>query len=386
MYANGCRHSGMKDSPAMSLRLQIAVMALLAALLVAGWRWLPLRDEAPTANLTKAGPSSGTLVLVEPLELADDRVVMHVVGTGKALRSASIYPDVAGQVVDVLFKAEQRVKKGAPLVRLEDEDERLAVRLAEVAAKEARRDVERLEKLAPSGAVSVVRLETAQATFESAKLRLALAEASLADRTITAPFDGFIGLTDIDQGDRVTEDTLIATLDDRSAILVEFSVPEDYAGRMKVGDSITVRAWTNPDQWLHGTITAANSRINQTTRSLRVQARIPNPDEAIRPGTSFDVQLTFTGRAYPSIREVAVLWSRDGAYVWRAADGKAEKVFVKMVRRNEGRVLVDGQLKAGDLIVVEGVQGLREGQAIDPKPFGDEPAGKAGVAMTNGTT
>ena len=386
MYANGCRHSGMEDSPAMSLRLQIAVMALLAALLVAGWRWLPLRDEAPTANLTKAGQSSGTLVLVEPLELTDDRVVMHVVGTGKALRSASIYPDVAGQVVEVLFKAEQRVRKGAPLVRLEDEDERLAVRLAEVTAQEARRDVERLEKLAPSGAVSVVRLETAQATFESAKLRLALAEASLADRTITAPFDGFIGLTDIDQGDRVTEDTPIATLDDRSAILVEFSVPEDYAGRMKVGDSITVRAWTNPDQRLHGTITAANSRINQTTRSLRVQARIPNPDEAIRPGTSFDVQLTFTGRAYPSIREVAVLWSRDGAYVWRATDGKAEKVFVKMVRRNEGRVLVDGQLKPGDLIVVEGVQGLREGQAIDPKPFGDEPAGKAGVAATDGTT
>jgi len=370
----------------MSLRLQIAVMALLSALLVAGWMWLPVRDEAPAPNKTKAEQSSGTLVLVEPLDLAEDRVVTHVVGTGKALRSASIYPDVAGQVVEVLFKAEQRVRKGAPLLRLEDEDERLAVRLTEVAAKEARRDVERLEKLAPSGAVSVVRLETAQATFESAKLRLALAEASLADRTITAPFDGFIGLPEIDQGDRVTEDTLIATLDDRSAILVEFSVPEDYAGRMKVGDSIIVRAWTNPDQQLHGTITAANSRINQTTRSLRVQARIPNPDEAIRPGTSFDVRLTFTGRAYPSIREVAVLWSRDGAYIWRVSDGRAEKVFVKMIRRNEGRVLVDGQLEAGDLIVVEGVQGLRDGQAVDPKPFGDEPAGKAGAAMKDGTT
>jgi len=370
----------------MSLRLQIAVVALLAAALAAGWMWYPGSEE-PAAPVKKAAhAAAGTLVLVETLGLAEERVMLRVVGTGKALRSASIYPDVAGQVVEVLFDAEQRVKKGAPLVHLDDEDEGLAVRLAEVATKEAKRDVERLEKLAPSGAVSVVRLETAQATLESAKLRLALAEAALADRTVAAPFDGVIGLPEIDQGDRVTDETLIATLDDRSAILVEFTVPEEYAGRIEVGGSIIVSAFTNPYQELHGTITAANSRINQVTRSLRVQARIPNPGEAIRPGTSFDVQLSFVGKPYPSIREVAVLWSRDGAYVWRVADGKAEKVFVKMVRRNEGRVLVDGRLEAGDMIVVEGVQGLREGQAVDPKPLGGESTGAGGAATQDGTT
>lgn len=370
----------------MSLRLQIAITALLAAVLAAGWMWYSDREATDEPQEAKAAPAAATLVLVEPLDLAEDRVALRVVGTGKALRSASIYPNVAGHVIEVLFEAEQRVKKGAPLVHLDDEDERLAVRLAEVAAKEARRDVERLEKLAPSGAVSVVRLETAQATFESANLRLAQAHANLADRTVAAPFEGVIGLPEIDQGDRVTDETMIATLDDRSAILVEFTVPEEYAGRIQVGASIIVRAWTNPDQELHGTISAAHSRINQTTRSLRVQARIPNPGEAIRPGTSFDVRLAFTGRPYPSIREVAVLWSRDGAYVWRVADGRAEKVFVKMVRRNKGRVLVDGGLKEGDLIVVEGVQGLRDGQSVDPKPFGDEATGEAGAKANGGTT
>lgn len=370
----------------MSLRLQIAVVALLGAALVAGWMWYPARQDAATPSEPEISRSNGTPVLVEALNLAEDRVTMRVVGTGKALRSASIYPDVAGQVVEVLFEAEQRVKKAAPLVRLDDEDERLAVRLAEVSAKEAKRDVERLEKLAPSGAVSVVRLETAQADFESANLRLALAQAALADRTVTAPFDGVIGLPEIDQGDRVTDETLIATLDDRSAILVEFTVPEEYAGRIKVGGSVIVNAFTNPDQELHGTITAANSRINQVTRSLRVQARIPNPGEIIRPGTSFDVRLSFVGKTYPSIREVAVLWSSDGAYVWRVADGKAQKVFVKMVRRNEGRVLVDGRLAAGDMIVVEGVQGLREGQAVEATTYGGAGAGEATAPMQGGTT
>ena len=63
-------------------------------------------------------------------------------------------------------------------------------------------------------------------------------------------------------------------------------------------------------------------------------------------------------------------WSRDGAYLWRAAAGKAEKVFVKLVRRNRGRILIDGPLKPGDLVVVEAVQGLRAGQRINQKPFG----------------
>ena len=119
-----------------------------------------------------------------------------------------------------------------------------------------------------------------------------------------------------------------------------------------------------------------DSRIDAASRTLRVRARIPNPDDAIRPGTSFEVELAFTGRRYPIVREVAVLWSRDGAYLWRANTKKAEKVFVKLVRRDGGRILVDGPLKAGDLVVVEGVQGLRAGQKLDPRPFGlDDPAG-----------
>jgi RND family efflux transporter MFP subunit len=124
-----------------------------------------------------------------------------------------------------------------------------------------------------------------------------------------------------------------------------------------------------PDRQIEGLITATGSRIDPTSRSLRVRARIPNADDAIRPGTSFEVELVFIGRPYPRVREVAVLWSRDGAYLWRVRGGKAEKVFVKLVRRDHGRVLVDGPLQAGDSIVVEGVQGLRAGQALEPLPF-----------------
>ena len=84
--------------------------------------------------------------------------------------------------------------------------------------------------------------------------------------------------------------------------------------------------------------------------------------------------MSHVGRSYPSVREVAVLWSRDGAYLWRARDGKADKVFVELIRRDRGYVLVDGKLGPGDPIVVEGVQGLREGQRLDTVRFGSEEA------------
>ena len=362
----------------MRLRSQIAITTILAVLPAAGWFWLAGDHDAARSSETPRQRSFATLVLTEEIELAEDKVVVRAIGTGAALKSASIHPSVAGEVVAVAFKAGQRVKKGMALLRLDDKHQRLAVRLAEVAVKEAKRQFERMQQLAPRGAASRARLETTQAEFESAELRLGQAKAAIRDRTVYAPFDGVIGLTEIEKGDRVTEDTMIATLDVRSHILIDFSLPENYAGRIKVGEPVVVQPWTMPDRKLRGTVFELGSRIDPVSRSLRVKAKIANADDAIRPGTSFEVRLAFKGRSYPVVREVAVLWSRDGAYVWRVAGGTIEKIFVKIVRRDKGRILVDGPLAAGDSIVVEGVQGLRNGQSVKAAPFDKTPAGTAG--------
>lgn len=345
-------------------------MAGLTAAAVGGWLALSSWEGGAKLSRDESRRSSATPVLVEPLELKQDQVMVRAVGTGEALRSASIHPKVTGKVVEILFEADQRVTKGMPLLRLDDEHERLAVRLAKVAEKEAKRQLDRLTRLAQSGSVSIVQLEAAQTEYESATIRLAQARANLADRVVVAPFDGVIGLSDIDIGDRVTEETLIATLDDRSSILVEFAVPEEYVGRIKLGGAVVLRPWMDWERKVHGTVSATDSRIDQATRSMRVQARIPNLDDAIRPGTAFDVQMSFIGKAFPSVREVAVSWSGDGAYLWRIVDGKADKVFVNLVRRDAGTILVDGPLAEGDRIVVEGVQGLRDGQAVDARAWG----------------
>ncbi|MGB0630745.1 MAG: efflux RND transporter periplasmic adaptor subunit [Alphaproteobacteria bacterium] len=351
----------------MKLQLQLIIVIALAAVLGAGWFWLGGAPEANGARDGKSRRGAATRVVVEPVTLAEDRVVVRAIGTATAQNSAALHPSVDGEVVDVRFKADQRVEKGTVLLRLDDEHQRLAVRLAEVALAKAKRDVTRLRRLAKSGHASRISLDTAQTDLETAQVRVAQAKAELADRVVLAPFSGVIGLSDISVGDRVTTDTMIATLDERSTLLVDFNLQEDYANRVRVGDRIEVRPSTSPGTRIEGLIAAVDSRIEQASRTLKIRAQIPNPEDFLRPGTSFAVALLFKGNTYPIVREISVLWSRDGAYLWRAADGRAEKVFVKLVRRDRGRILIEGDIGAGDLVVVEGVQGLRAGQRLKPE-------------------
>ena len=302
----------------MKLRVQIAITTVLAASLAGAWMWLGGPEDSAQSREKRGRSGGATRVLVEPLKLAEDRVVVRAVGTGDALKSASIHPSVAGEVMEVAFSAEQRVKKGDVLLRLDDEHQKLAVRLIKVELDRARREANRLSRLARSGHASRARLETAQAALQSASVRHSQANANLADRTVVAPFDGIIGLTDLSVGDRVDDDTMIATLDDRSVILVDFNLPEDYASRVRVGDPIRVRPSTMRDRVLQGTISATGSRIDPASRSLRVRGQIPNPEDTIRPGTSFEVELSFTApRLSPGSRGRGALEPRRGLSVAR---------------------------------------------------------------------
>jgi membrane fusion protein, multidrug efflux system len=342
-----------------------------------------LSDQDGNAATKKHRRGGARLAIVEPVTLSTDVFTIRAIGTGKALQSASLYPAVSGEVVKVDFKARQRVKTGQVLLRLDDEDQQLAVRLARIDVDEAARQALRLEAL-KTGIVARARLETALSILETARVRLAQAKATLKDRTVFAPFNGVVGFSDVHKGDRVTPDRLITTLDDRSALLVEFAVSEDVAARLRPGLPVKLTAWTLPDRVFDGVISSMGSRIDPATRTLTIRASLPNPEDALRPGTSFVAAINIEGKRLPTIREVAVLWSRDGAYVWRVEKGKAKKVFVKVVRRDKGRVLVDGPLKEGDGIVIEGVQGLRPGQKIKTDGKKQREGEKAGGKKSGG--
>lgn len=353
----------------MSLLKQLAILAVV----VLGGGALWLADVAALIGGTDTRAQSGARsrgageaipVITRPVQLASEATVVQAPGTGIAIQSVTLFPEAAGRVTEILFSAGKRVKKGAPLLRLDDRGERLAVQLARVHIKEARRKLDRMRKLAPRGTVARSELELAETALDAARITRAQREHELSKRTLVAPFAGVTGIPQVDPGERVSETTPVTTLDDRSTILVDFDVPEAYARGVEIGALIDITAWATGDRRFFGTVSSIASQIDAATRTLRVRAAVPNEEDLLRPGMSFVIRLALQGPRYPSVPSVAVQWNRQGAYVWRIADGKAERVPVRILKRTEDAVLVDAPLGEGEPIVVEGVQRMREGIVV----------------------
>ncbi|HEU4619752.1 MAG TPA: efflux RND transporter periplasmic adaptor subunit [Gammaproteobacteria bacterium] len=323
-------------------------------------------------------------VVVHDVEFVPQRTRLEAVGTSRAERSATIYPAAAGEVVVVHFRPGQYVGQGAVLVELDARNERVAVKLAKVALADAERQYDRYSRMEGSGAVVPATLDAARAALEKARLELESAEIALADRTIEAPFAGYVGVTDVDAGDRIGPDTAITTLDARKELLVTFEAPELMIDDLSVGHKIEISTWDRSALTTEGEIVAIDSRVDPANRSFVVRAKVDNGNDRLRPGMSFRVKLDMVGATWPAVPEVALQWGSDGAYVWALENGRALRVPATIVQRDEGRVLIDADLAAGARIVVEGVQRMRDGMTI--LELDVETVGPDGLAKTDATS
>jgi membrane fusion protein (multidrug efflux system) len=310
---------------------------------------------------------SAPLVVVAPLQFSNERTRIEAVGTSRANRSITLFPAVSGEVVKVRFTSGQYVEAGDVLLELDQRDQKLAVELAEVQLAEAQRLFERYQESAATGATLPTILDAARTELNATRIALDRARISLEDRVIEAPFAGFVVINDIDVGDRIQSSTPIATLDDRSTLLVSFAVPELMSGKIIVGDEVAISTWSSNNAMASGEVFDIDSRINPETRTFTTRARIDNQADDLRPGMSFRVILELEGDNYPILQEVSVQWGADGSYVWLVKAGKVSRMPVEIVQRQRGKVLVETQLASGDLVVVEGIQRLRPGMAVATK-------------------
>ncbi|TCQ10062.1 RND family efflux transporter MFP subunit [Rhizobium sp. PP-F2F-G36] len=305
--------------------------------------------------------------------LVNDR--LNAIGNGEAILSVTVTPLSTGNLTEVLVKSGERIEQGQVIARLDSDEQVLAVAQAKVLLDAARDKVERNRRL--GNAVSIATLREAEFAEQAAELALKTAELDLTRRDIVAPSKGIVGIITVNPGDYVTTSTPIAVVDDRSQILVDFWVPERFANNIKVGQEVSAVAVAQVTRQLTGAIHAIDNRIDQASRTLRVRARLDNPDDSLRAGMSFSVNVRFPGDSYPTVNPLAVQWSADGSYVWRVVDSKAERVPVTIIQRNSDKVLVDAKLEKGDMVATEGVQRLRDGGEVK---VANAPAGAVGDA------
>lgn len=348
---------------------QLVLLGVIGALAAGAWfadlDTLLGRETAATLGPGKAKRVRRPVpVIVKPVIFDSDAAVIEAVGTGVAHRAVTLFPESAGRVTEVLFKAGQKVERGAPLLKLDDEVEQLAVKLALVQLNEARRKITRYEKLGARGNIARSEIDTARTAVLTAELKLSQATLALKRRTLPAPFSGVVGIAKVEPGDRVTTTTAITSLDDRSSLRVDFDVPENFVYGVLQGGALSATTWALPGERFRGNVATIGSRIDKDTRTLRVRAQIPNKGDRLRPGMAFSIRLPLTGTRFPSVPSAAIQWSRKGAYVWIVRDNKATRVPVSVVKRSDAWVLVDARLTDKQRVVVEGVQRLRAGRAV----------------------
>jgi len=237
------------------------------------------------------------------------------------------------------------VSAGDVLVQLDREAETIARDIAARAVQDASTLRDRRARLKRSQAGSQSDLDEAEASLARATLALRDAALTLARRDVVAPIDGVVGLVPVEPGDRVTPNTVLATIDDRSHIRVDFRIPERFASRVTVDQAIAATSYALPGTELNGKVVAIGSRVEIDSRSLPVQAVIDNAEDRLRPGMSFQVTLRFAGEELPAVDPLAIQWDSRGAFVWRVDDGSVTRVSVGIVQREPEMVLVNAALE-----------------------------------------
>ncbi len=330
------------------------------------------RSSEVTGNKSDGGPgnrrgggSDASLVVVAAVGEASINNRLTAIGDGEARRSVIVVPYSSGVLEEVHMVPGQRVTAGSVLAVLDAEAEKIARDQAALTVDTALEKVGRYETLLESLAGTEVQLTDARNELTKAQLVLREAQLEYDRRSIRAPIDGTIGFVPVERGDYITQTTEVATIDDRSVILLDFWVPERFASVINVGDSVKAVPASLPGREFSGEISAIASRVDRESRTLLVRAELDNEEDLLRPGMSFRVSMQFAGETYPAVDPLAIQWSSDGAFVWKSLNGKSEKVPVRIIQRNSDYVLVSGEIARGEDVVVEGIQNLRPGSELN---------------------
>ncbi len=333
-------------------------------------------QEQPAAGVEPQGMAAAgsdiPTVVASSIGQATINDRLTAIGTGRALSSVSVTPFSAGRLVEVVVESGARVEAGDVIARLDQEVEEIAVDRARIALEDARSRLERIATLRSSNTASAVQVTEAELNVSNAELELRNAQLALERRAIRAPISGIVGILPVSAGNYVVSSTEIATIDDRSQIVVDFWVPERFASMVAVGQEVSASSVARPSDLFSGEIAALDNRIDSDSRTLRIQARIENPSDTLRAGMSFQVTMNFPGDTYPTVDPLAIQWSAEGAFVWIVDDGKARRALVRIIQRNTDNVLVAGDLGVDGAVVTEGIHSVREGAEIRLARRGDE--------------
>ncbi len=350
------------------------VLAAAAVAVIAGggyyaWKTDPLGAQGTGSRPAQGQRQGGSRAV--PVEVAVARKAMATddlwsIGSLRSDESVQVSSEVTGRIAEITFKEGEQVMAGAVLVKLDD-----ALATAEVANAKAQlglaqANFERAQSLSKSGSGTERAFDEATSALGTAQATLQLAETRRAKLSITAPFDGRVGLRDLSIGAYATPGAPIVNLEKIDQLKVDFRLPETVLTEVSVGQDVEVTVDALRGRVFSGQVYAIDPHVDVNGRSLRIRARLPNPELVLRPGLFARVIIKgLEERQVVRVPESAVVPSGNDKLVYSIVGGKAKENKVTVGRRRAGEVEIMTGIDEGTQIVISGQTRLRDGTTVE---------------------
>lgn len=300
---------------------------------------------------------------------------IQAVGSLSAVRGADLSTEAAGIVSDIHFKEGGDVKAGTLLVNLDASSEIARQQSLAAAAELAASTYARDKAQFAVKAISQQQLDASEAALRQAKANLAEQQALVDHKEIRAPFSGRLGARNVDVGQYVNAGTPIVTLQALDPIYVDFYLPQQSLGVVRVGQKVELSTDAFPGKQFAGKVSVIDPKVDVNTRNVRVRALVANPEKKLLPGmyASVDIE-SGAARNHITLPQTAVTYNPYGNIVYVVEDkGKDDKGKPKLVARQiivqtgetrGDQVAVLSGLKPGDTVVTAGQIKLRNGSPV----------------------
>ncbi len=352
----------------MNKTVQIVVVA---AFVVAGygiWHYkgsIPFLGNENVASASKPRERPPQGVVAAGIEVKSLPRVITAVGTARANESVDITSKVTAKIEDVNFSEGQTVKAGDLLIQLDDTELR-----ANLAESEAERDnsqklYDRALKLYATKNTPKAQVDLLLSELQAGEAKILADKARINDHKIRAPFSGKLGLREVSVGSLIRPGDMITTLDDTSVIKIDFDLPESFLAEVGANQAFSAISVAYPDRVFEGTVETIATRIDPVTRAVRIRGLVPNEDGLLKPGMFLRINLQVTvDDNVLMIAEEALVTTATGHYVFSIEDNTANRTPVEIGRRLKGLVEIVEGLDQDDIVVVEGLQKVRNGASV----------------------
>jgi membrane fusion protein (multidrug efflux system) len=298
---------------------------------------------------------------------------IQAIGTARAENGVELAVETGGVVKEINIKPNKRFAKGDILVQLDDAVERAELVDIEAAVALGESNLERSSALRSRGFDTQATYDQTVARLATARSRMARIQAVIDQKALKAPFAGVAGIARIDPGQFLQPGTVVATFQDLQSMKVDFTVPEQMAGRVKVGQPVRF-GLREGDLRFSGHVAGFDPRVDPQTRLVSVQAILSdNRDEVVLPGQFLHVRIDLPAEPdVLTVPQTAVISSLYGDYVYvvepEEKDGQtrqiARQIFVKVGRRDGAMSEILSGIQPGQKIVVSGQNKLQAGAVL----------------------